>query len=119
MNDSSSFYGLMKNEVIEISDTEENKVLNDVDDNNKVLDAIQNGEVDLSPDDNPNCKFRYGWTPLEIACVSGNCDLVETFLMKGAAFGANEDYVLDVLVKKQMFNVLDLLKIHNINGAKV
>ena len=44
--------------------------------------------------------------------------LVETLLMKGAAFGENEDYVLDVLVKKQMFNVLDRLRIFNKNGAK-
>jgi len=114
----------IKKEVIEMSDTEEDTLVAPKDTdvkantNNEVLDAIQNGKVDLQPENPPNIKFQYGWTPLEIACVSGNCDLVETFLGKGAAFGDKENYVIDVLMKKQMFDVLDLLKNHNNNGAK-
>ena len=112
----------IKEEVMEISDTEEDTLVApkdmDVKANNEVLDAIQNGEVDLRPENPPNIKFQYGWTPLEIACVSGNFGLVETFLGKGAVFGVKEDYVIDVLMKKQMFDVLDLLNNHNNNGAK-
>ena len=85
--------------------------------NERVLDAIQKGEVNLQPDNPPNYKFKFGWTPLEIACVSGDCELVKTFLSKGAAFGEKEDYVLDVVMKKQMFDVLEVLRNHNNNNC--
>ena len=111
----------VKAEIIEISDDEDNIEVFDIDANKKLLVAIQNEEVETVKnlkDCDYNCKDPHGWTPLEIASITGNVKLVLILLNRGAAFGDREDYILDVLLKRQLFNVLDLLTSNKNDGLK-
>ena len=99
-----------KVETVELSDDDDCEVI-DQEAYKKLLVAIQNEDLDtikLLKDCDYNERDEYGWTPLEIAAVTGNCDIVEYLLDQGATVG-NVDRLRSALVKKNLLDIIDLL----------
>jgi len=103
-----------KFETIEISDNEEVSDIEifDPDIDKKLLNAIQNGDlysVKKLRDCDFNCVDQYGWTALEIACVTGHTDIVKYLLSKGGLIKDSER-IFRILNEKGFSDILNILK---------
>ena len=100
-----------KAELVELSDDDDVELV-DTDANKKMLVCIQNEDLvglrHLSNCDY-NLKDDYGWSPLEIAAVRGNCDIVRFLLDKDAKIH-NHQRLYDALEKKDLHNVIQLME---------
>lgn len=103
-----------KCETIEIiSDNEEVSDIEiyDPDIDKKLLTAIQNSDFETLKrlqDCDYNCTDQYGWTALEIACVSGHAPIVRYILEKGGVVKNKE--VFRILIQKGLSDILNIFK---------
>ena len=110
----------VKVETVELSDDDDDDDDDDVefvdqDANKKMLVCIQNEDLD-SLRNLKNCDYNlkddYGWSPLEIAAVTGNCDIVRFLLEKDAKI-YNSERLNNLLVKKELGEVKNLIHSYN------
>ena len=103
-----------KVETVDLSDDDDVEFV-DQDANKKMLVFIQNEDLD-SLRNLSNCDYNlkddYGWSPLEIAAVGGNCDIVK-FLLDKEAKVYNSDRLNKVLMKKELAEVRHLIESYN------
>jgi len=101
----------VKVETVELSDDDDVEFV-DQDANKKMLVCIQNEDLD-SLRNLRNCDYNlkddYGWSPLEIAAVTGNCDIVR-FLLEKEAKIYNSERLNNLLMKKELEEVRDLIQ---------
>ena len=103
-----------KVETVELSDDDDVEFV-DQDANKKMLVFIQNEDLD-SLRNLTNCDYNvkddYGWSPLEIAAVGGNCDIVRFLLDKDAKI-YNQERLHKILNKKDLEDVRNLIESYN------
>jgi len=102
-----------KYETIELSDSEESDLeIEDPEVNQKLLKAVQNTDfetVKSLKDCDYNCTDQYGWTALEIACVTGSADIVKHLLDKGGYIKDN-DRIYRILIEKGRSDIISILE---------
>ena len=102
----------VKVETVELSDTDDDVEVVDQDANKKMLVCIQNEDLD-SLRNLRNCDYNlkddFGWSPLEIAAVTGNRDIVRFLLEKDAKI-YNLERLNNLLRKKDLEEVRDLIQ---------
>lgn len=108
-----------KCEVIELSDNEEVSDIEiyDPDIDKKMLTAIQNGDFETLQrlrDCDYNCTDQYGWTALEIACVTGHTRIVNFILEKGGEI-KNVNFI-KILEKSGLVDMLEILKCRGVEN---
>ena len=98
-------------ETVELSDDDEIEVI-DPEANKKLLVAIQNEDL-AGIKQLRNCSFNdkdeFGWTVLEIAAVTGNSDILEYLIERGATAVTDENRLRNILVKKNLTDIIDIL----------
>ena len=103
-----------KVETVDLSDDDDVEFV-DQDANKKMLVFIQNEDLD-SLRNLRNCDYNfkddYGWSPLEIAAVGGNCDIVKFLLDKDAKI-YNHERLNNILKKKELEEVKNLIESYN------
>ena len=100
-----------KVETIDISDDEEDVQFVDTNANRKLLLYIQNEDFESVKSLHQcdyNFKDEYGWTPLEIAAVTGNCNIVRYLIDKGAEVN-NHEKLWSILMEKKLSSVMEIL----------
>jgi len=112
-----------KCETIEIISDNEEEVsdieIYDPDIDKKLLTAIQNGDFETLKrlgDCDYNCVDQYGWTALEIACVSGHDHIVRYILEKGGLI--KNERIYKILREKGLSEILDILK-HKVDETEI
>jgi len=106
--------GVTKEDVIALSDTDEDLEMVDTSANKELLAAVQQGDLYKAKRVrfcDYNCTDSFGWTPLEIAAVLGYAPLVRWLLSRGGYIKDNER-VLKALEKKRLWNIVKILQ-HN------
>ena len=103
-----------KVETVDLSDDDDVEFV-DQDANKKMLVFIQNQDLD-SLRNLCNCDYNfkddYDWSPLEIAAVGGNCDIVKFLLDKDAKI-YNHERLNNILKKKELEEVKNLIESYN------
>jgi len=98
-------------QIVELSSDEEDvEITDDTHLNKKIIEAAFSDDVDFLRSCNLkdlNCKDKYGWTPLEIACVQGNTRVIEYLVSNGIWF--NNEKVINLLRQKGLFHIVSLI----------